>query len=120
MANPFAAMTTLNAVGVSAPIALDPTARVTAILLGLSNLTASSAASGAADVTVQGTFESWTPSGLAPTTWNNLSTSHYSSASGAQLITWTGPLAGLRLSSSTWSGAAVVTLKALQAVTAGP
>jgi len=122
MANQIAGTTFLSSgVGVtSAPIALDPTARTTALLLSLANL--ANGTVGASDITIQGTFDSW--SAANPTqVWNNLSTAHYSSASGSQLITWTGPLAGVRLASSAWStGAATggVTLKALQAVTAGP
>jgi hypothetical protein len=124
MANPFAGTTTLSSAGVSVPIGLDPTARVTAILLGLSNLVLNSTSlvGTSQDVTIQGTLDPWTPSGPAPT-WTNLSTTHYSSASAATLITFTGPLAGLRLASSTFTPGTnniSVTLKALQAITAGP
>ena len=100
---------------------LDPTARVTAILAGLAGLATSTSTQGAADVTVQGTFDTPVGPTLNPTlVWNNLSTQHFSSAAGGgTLITFTGPIAGLRLSSSTFT-AGLVTLKALQAVTAGP
>ena len=119
MANPFPGTTTMSSAGVSPAIMLDPTARVTAILAGITAL-GSSAAAGASDVTIQGTLDPWTPLGVSAQTWSNISTSHYSSASGGALITFTGPIAGLRLSSSSFTGASTITLKALQAITAGP
>lgn len=123
MANPIAGTTTLSSAGVSPAIMLDPTARVTAILAGFSALLTSTSIAGTSqDVTIQGTMDTWTP--LGPTqTWSNLSTTHYSSVSGGTLLTWTGPLAGLRIASTTFSSgtnAVSLTLKALQAVTAGP
>lgn len=127
MANPIAGTSILTSTAAaggvplpSTPIMLDPTARVTSILLGMSALLGSTS-SGTSDVTVQVTFDTLVGPNLAPSPlWNNISTQHFSSASGATLLTFTGPIAGLRLNSSAFFGAQPVTLKALQAITAGP
>jgi hypothetical protein len=121
MANPFAGANTLSAAGVSSGIGLDPTARVTQVLIDLSGLALTSTGAGTTDVTIQATLDVWTSTwagGAAPT-WSNISTAHYSSASypavGMQTIS--SPVAGLRLSSTTWAGGITpVTLKALQEI----
>lgn len=128
MANLVAGSNTMSSAGTTAGITLDPTARTTTALLNFSGLlnSTSTAGGGTCDVTVQVTYDTW------PTTqvWTNLSTTHYSSGTDPStgvgqgvVMTITGPIAGLRLFSSTFlssgSGTAVV-LKALQAVTAGP
>lgn len=122
MAQPFAGTNTLSAASVSSGIGLDPTARVTMVLLDLSALAASTAA-GTTDVTIQGTLDVWTSTwaGGSTPTYSNISTSHYSSASypAVGILTISSPIAGLRLSSSTWAGGlSSVTLKALQEILA--
>jgi hypothetical protein len=135
MANVTAGVTILSSAGVSPPIMLDPTARTTSVLLNLNALLGSTGTGGtgaACDVTIQQTFDTWYAGGPAQL-WSGLSTSHYSSATDTSsvgagtgtLITVTGPIAGLRLSSSNYASSATgtaagVVLKALQSVTAGP
>ena len=120
-----AGLTTLSSAGVSVGIGLDPTSRTTSVLLSGSSILATSTGIGGNvyDATIQMTLQTWVPSGPAPT-WTNISTTHYSSANSADgaFMTITGPIAGLRLSSSTFGGtlAATLTLKALQSLTAGP
>ena len=110
MAQPFPAKTVLTAVGNSAPVALDPTARVTNIMLNLSGF--------AGDVTIQGTLD--VPNPAIPGQvifWDNISTAHYSAANlvdGAMLQIM-GPIAGLRLASSTFTSG-TATLEALQMI----
>jgi hypothetical protein len=130
MANPFAATNvvgfgqTTSSAGTSSGIGLDPSARLTMILLDLTSLNGSTGA-GTTDVTIQATLDvqtsSWAGNSSASIVWNNISTAHYSSASypGSGIITISSPIAGLRLSSTTWAGGnATVTLKALQEILA--
>jgi hypothetical protein len=133
MANVIAGLCTLAAVGNSSgSISLDPTARTTSLLLNLDGFVAAS--SNGSDVIIQGTYDYPVATGgqLGGTvTWFTLSTTHYSSAVAlgtsngtgnmGAFLTITGPIAGLRLSSSTYdSTAGTITLKALQSITAGP
>ena len=135
MSNVTAGVTILSSAGVSPPIMLDPTSRTTSVLLNLNALLGSTGTGGVGspcDVTIQQTFDTWYAGGPAQL-WSGLSTSHYSSAFDTSsagggtgtLITVTGPIAGLRLSSSNYASSATgtaagVVLKALQSVTAGP
>lgn len=135
MANLIAGTTNLSSAGVSPAIMLDPTARTTTVLLNLNALLGSTGTGGtgaACDVTIQQTFDTWQSSGVT-LLWSGLSTTHYSSAFDTSsvgggtgtIITVTGPIAGLRLSSSNYASsasgtAAGITLKALQSITAGP
>lgn len=87
------------------------------LLLDLSTL-ATSTGAGTTDLYIQATLDVPTPSisGLTQT-WNNISSVHYSSASFGTVgvLTITSPLAGVRLTSSTWAGGiTTVTLRALQ------
>ena len=118
----FAGTNALSAIGVSSGISLDPTARMSQVLIDLSAFGNSTAIAGAGDVTIQATLDVWTStwSGQSVPSWNNISTSHYSSASypTTGCMTIVSPVAGLRLSSSTWTGIGTVTLKALQEILA--
>jgi hypothetical protein len=124
MANPFTGSNTISSAQTSSGIGLDPTARVTMVVLDLSTLNASSGG-GTTDVVIQGTLDvptsTWAGNSSASVVWENISTSHYSSASFPSLgiIAISSPVAGLRLSSSGWAGgAATVTLKVLQEILA--
>jgi len=133
MANQIAATCTLSAVGTSSnPMELDPTARTTTVLLNTDGLMQTS--SNGSDVTIQVTYDyPGPPSGQSVLSWVPLSTTHFSSATDGSsalaslcngcgvVLTVTGPIAGLRLSSTKWdSDAQTITLKALQSITAGP
>ena len=122
MANPWAGSNTLSAAGTSSGIGLDPTSRVTQVQLDLSGLNASSGV-GTTDITIQATLDLWTSTwtGGSVASWGNISTSHYSSASypATGMLTISSPVAGLRLSSTTWAGGlSTVTLNALQEIIA--
>ena len=110
MPSPLAGLTALSSAGVSPGVPLDPTSRVTNASLNLTS-------SWSGDVTVQVTLDVYTAQGLTAT-WNNASTIHYSASTldGASL-SFLSPVAGLRLSSSTYS-AGVATLTVLQEIIA--
>jgi hypothetical protein len=127
MANPFTGSNTLSgttSAAASSGIGLDPTSRVTMALLDLSGLAASSGG-GTTDIVIQATLDvptsTWAGNSSASITWENISTTHYSSASYPTfgIITISSPVAGLRLNSSTWAGGvSTVTLKVLQEILA--
>ena len=94
------------------------------VLIDLSSVAGSTGA-GTTDITIQGTLDvftsTFTGTSSASVLWTNISTVHYSSATfpGVGVITIATPIAGLRLSSTTWAGgSAAVTLKALQSILA--
>src|SRR5215471_5090211 len=112
----YTAVTSLSSAGVSPALSLDPTAKTTSIALSLT-----SGSSG--DLVLQVT--TWTPGSLGSPSWVTLisTTAHIapSSASGGNIDAGTFvsvlvPVAGLRLSSTTWNAAGTATLQALQAV----
>jgi hypothetical protein len=120
MASPFAGSNSLSATGSSSGIGLDPTARTTMVLIDVSGLIASTSTQSAADVIIQGTLDVFTSTysgtSSASVLWGNISTSHFSSASTqAAVITIATPIAGLRLSSTTYTSG-TVNLKALQGI----
>ena len=117
VAQVWAGSNTISSAQTSSGIGLDPLARTTMVLLDLTAL-ATSTGAGTTDITIQATLDVPTPSisGLTQT-WNNISSVHYSSASFGTVgvLTISSPLAGLRLSSTTWAGGVTtVTLRALQ------
>jgi hypothetical protein len=92
------------------------------ICLDLTTLGLSSGG-GTTDVTIQATLDvftsTYTGTSSASVVWNNISTTHYSSASWPTngLLTIPSPVAGLRLASSAWAGGiSTVTLKVLQEI----
>ncbi len=130
MAQPFAASNVIglgqatSSAGTSSGIGLDPTSRVTMVQIDLSGV-AGSTGGGTTDITIQATLDvmtsTWTGTSSASVLWANISSAHYSSASYplASMITIASPVAGLRLSSTTWAaGNATCTLKALQEIIA--
>ena len=76
-------------------------------MVNTNTLATSTSTQSAADFTVQATLDVWYPQGPSQV-WNNISTTHYSSANpdGAMLYVY-GPIAGLRLNSSTWTSGSV-------------
>jgi len=109
----YTAVTLLSSAGTSPPLSLDPTAKTTTISLQATGLSSG-------DVTIQANLF-FPPGQLGGTgqaqSWVALS-SHFSSSSftadGAFLSVLV-PIAGLRLSSTSWS-AGTATLQALQAI----
>lgn len=104
---------TLSSVGVTAGIGLNPVSKTTIAQITFT-------ATGTSDLTLQATLDDFQTS--SSPVWGNVSTTHFSSLNFADgvFITLLSPVAGLRLSSSTWSGGTAPTavLKVLQAVTA--
>lgn len=91
---------------------LDPTARITQAFINFSSSTAT------VDLTIQGTLDVVNPGQVGQTIfWDNLSTTHFSTANSVDgvMLQFQGPIAGLRLSSTTWT-TGVATLKALQLI----
>jgi hypothetical protein len=111
MANPFAATITLSSVGVTAPLMLDPTAKVTTVIVSIANTSA-------ADLTVQGTV--WSPGSNGTQQWAAVS-SHFSTTGAAlpdgAFLSVLAPIAGLRLSSTALTGGSA-TMQVIQAITA--
>ena len=109
----MALVTTLNSATTSAVIPLNPIAKTTIVQLSF-------AGTSSCDVSIQVTLDD---PGSGAQTWSGLSTTHYSSVNynDGVLITVLSPIAGLRLSSSTFTNNTsgnTITLKALQSVTA--
>lgn len=114
----YTAVTTLTAAGLSGVLTLDPTAKTTTISLALT-------ASSSGDLVLQANL--WTPGSAGAASWVTLisTTAHItpSSASGGNIDAGTFvsvlvPIAGLRLSSTTWLAGQTATLQALQSVSA--
>lgn len=105
---------TLSSLGVTAGIGLNPVSKTTIAQITF-------VATGTSDLTLQATLDDFGGAVTTPV-WANISTTHFSSGNFADgvFITLLSPIAGLRLSSSTWSGgtAPTATLKVLQSVTA--
>lgn len=109
---PTAVATTLSSAGTSTPIYLDPVPKSVSIILSLT----STSTQGALDLLIQSTLDDL--QSVASPTWVAVSTTHYSSSlTDGTMLTLLSPVAGLRLSSTTWA-TGTATLKALQAVTA--
>lgn len=124
MANPFTGANSITSAQTSSGIGLDPTARVTMVCLDLSTLAASTGA-GTTDITIQATVDvmtsTWSGTSSASVIWENISTTHYSSASypATAILSISSPVAGLRLYSSAWAGGiSTVTMKVLQEILA--
>jgi hypothetical protein len=123
--------------GTGAAIPLEPTARTTTILVqGTSQLTSTSTQGALVAFQIQATLDTWVPGGVTQN-WQNVSSQVYSlgstsstvftvtstTAAGSEgvFLTFSGPLAGLRLfSSASLPTAGTITYKTLQSVTAGP
>src|SRR5215469_7509995 len=132
MPSPTTGVTTLSAAGVSPVLMLDPTARATTVLMAMGGVTSTSTQGVTANVIIQGTLDTYVAGGVTPV-WQNISSMSYnigggnSTAASANLdgafISMLGPIAGLRLSSTTWNTAIVkgtLSLAVLQSLTAGP
>ena len=111
----MAQTTTLSSAGVSTGIGLNPVSKTTVIQL-------TNTSTMAMDVVIQATLDDF--QGSATPTWTNISTVHYTSATlfssnqaDGVFVTLLSPIAGLRISSTTYSSG-TLTLKCLQAVTA--
>jgi hypothetical protein len=112
----YTAVTSLSSAGVSPALSLDPTAKTTSVSLALT-----SGSSG--DLVLQ--VNLWQPGSAGAASWVTLisSTPHItpSSAAGGNIDSGTFasvlvPIAGLRLSSSTWLAGQTATLQALQSI----
>lgn len=110
MAQPFAATQTISSVGVTPGIMLDPTARVTSVLINTPSTTG--------DITLQMTLDvaAAQSSGFTPV-WSNVSSIHLAYSAGNEGVAYTflSPVAGLRLASSTLSSGGS-TMKVLQEI----
>lgn len=113
----MAVLTQISSAGVSTGIGLNPVSKTT-----ICQLTLVTTGSSNIDVTIQGTLDDFQSAQQLGTTvvWAAISTTHFSSALSpdGSFITILSPIAGLRLSSTTFVGTNTVTLKVLQAVTA--
>lgn len=111
MASPYTASVTLSSAGTSTQINLDPTAKATAVILSVTGASNS-------DLTVQGSM--WVPGSAGTAGWAAVS-SHITSSIGSfadgVYLSLLSPVAGLRLSSTTWA-AGSVTMQIIQSVTA--
>ena len=107
----MAVATTLSSVGTSVALGLNPVSKTTLAQVSISGTSS-------LDVVVQVTLDD--PTTTATPVWASLSTTHISSVNAADGLLYTiiTPIAGLRLSSSTFGATTTVTLKALQSVTA--
>jgi hypothetical protein len=126
---------TSSGTGFSAAIPLEPTARTTTLLLaGTSNITSTSTQGALGlGVVIQATLDTWLPAGITQS-WMNISSLTYQLGSGSTgavlvdgvLASILGPIAGVRIAITSTTGApytfgaAGLTLKSLQSLTAGP
>lgn len=126
---------TSGATGTAIP--LEPTARTTTVLVqGTSQLTSTSTQGATVVIQVQATLDPWVPAGITQN-WQNISTQAYTLGSTSSTVftvtsttgigseglflTFSGPIAGLRvISTASLPTAGTVTYKTLQSVTAGP
>lgn len=108
----MALTTALSSAGTSSAIYLDPVPKSTTAQVSLT----STSTQGALDLIVQVTLDDLATT--ASPTWTAVSTTHYSSTlTDGAMLTILSPVAGLRLSSTTWA-TGTATLKAIQSVTA--
>lgn len=107
----YTQVTSLSSAGTSPQLSLDPTAKTTTISLSVSGASAS-------DVVIQANL--WQPGSAGAPSFVSVS-SHITSSTGSfadgVYLAVLSPIAGLRLSSSTWTSG-TATLQALQSITA--
>lgn len=110
----FAAKDQISSVGNSSGVFLNPTARVTNVMVTVP----SSAATG--NITLQMTLEVPSLGNPPPYIWSNVSSIHISSAMypDGQVYTFLSPVSGLRLASSVYSSTTPLVMSVLQEIIA--